>query len=538
MRDIFIQLLNMSIVASWMIVAVVIFRFVFKKAPKWIVGMLWCMVGIRLLCPFSIRSKFSLVPSPKTIVVEGNNVVVDTGINGVDATLNAYLQQAYDDADEMTTVSNSEKILHSSTAAILLAVWVVGVCVLILGSIISYIRLKHRLKEATRYTDNVYQTEHIDSPFVFGFFRPVIYVPYRLGEEQLECVIMHEKAHIKRKDYMIKPIGYVLFAIYWFNPLVWLAYLMLCRDIELACDEKVIRELGYDKKKIYSQTLLQCSLPQSMLLACPVAFAEIGVKERVVNVMKLKKTKVGLIIGAFAAVALVTIGFMTNPLAASKKSEETTKPTVMQPTSEDVVAADNDAKEEIEEVKPEETKTEAEIQETKPETESMTQDEQPATQETNNVPAQSEIESTPALAEDEAIEPTTAEVVETTSGADLASLANPTLGFGIITRAFTSDHLAIDFAAPEGTPLVAAFGGTVTATGFDAKNGNYIVITNADGWSVYYNNCQEVSVSVGQSVSAGFEIGTVGSTGQSTGPHVHFALANPSGIFVDPTPYL
>lgn len=558
MKEIFVQLLNMSIVASWLIVAVVLFRFLFKKAPKWIVGLLWCMVGFRLICPLSFHSRFSLVPSQNTIVVEGNNVVVDSGISSVDDTLNAYLQQATHET-ETTVVSNSEKILTSQTVAILLYVWVAGICVLVFGSMFSYLRLKHRLKDATRYEDNIFQTEKIDSPFVFGILRPVIYIPYKLQAKQLECVIMHEKSHIKRKDYLIKPIGYILFAIYWFNPLVWIAYIMLCRDIELACDEKVIRELGYDKKKIYSQTLLECSIPQSMLLACPVAFAEVGVKERIVNVMKLKKTKKGIIVGAFAAVALVAIGFMTNPLSTSRKAEDATSQEKYQPAQEDtqeneivspVVEETAKPVEEQDEAKKEEgtitseaantsNAKDSEASEVKPATVSTEQESVSATasQDTQAVDAPEVKEQ--ATQESESQEQAAAEAPaesQTEAVGDIIQCA-PVMGYKIITRGFSGDHLAIDYAEAEGTPLVAAFSGTVTAAGFDSNNGNYIVITNGAGWSIYYNNCKDVSVSVGQNVGAGAVIGTLGSTGLSTGPHVHFALSNPSGSFVNPLDY-
>lgn len=575
MKVLFISLLNMSIVASWLIVAVILFRLIFKKAPKWIVALLWCLVGFRLLCPFSIQAPFSLIPSTNTFIVDSNNVTMDTGINNMDSALNAYLMQSYNETNG-TTVSFGEKLITSSTATVLLYIWIAGIIFLVIGSLISYIRLKGKLNDAVRYEGNIYQTDRISSPFVFGIIRPRIYIPYSLESDQMECVILHEQAHIKRRDHIIKPVGYLLLSVYWFNPLVWVAFIMLCRDIELACDERVIREMGLDKKRLYSETLLKCSIPQSMLLSCPVAFAEVSVKERIVNIMKIKKTNKLFVLGAILVALAVVAVFTTNPVKASTDDKE--EPVVIHLSSPIVNLNDtaNSAENTVtENVSKTQDITSLGVSEPTNIVADTTVDKDMSNEsvaESGNVSGDAtSVTETPAMAEvpagpetpsvgtpsvtvdDSTTTDTSTNPDNTTASENTTTLKTPAAqevstpttsvpkiilpvsGNAVLTHGFDSDHQATDYSAPTGTPLVASISGTVTATGFDEANGNYLVITSADGWSVYYNNCDSITVSVNSTVNAGDTVATLGSTGNSTGPHLHFAVSDAKGTFYDPT---
>lgn len=511
MKEAFIGLLNMCIPASIMIVAVIAFRLVFRKAPKVIVRILWCLVGLRLICPVMIKSPLSLIPSQTSFVVKENNEVrSSTGISGVDDTLNRYLMQECEKAGG-EVISNGKRIITSKAATVLLIIWAAGIAVLLSKSLISYLKLKTKLRESVRYEEGVYQTDKLTTPLVFGIVHPVIYVPFKLSGEQLECVVMHEKTHIKRKDYLIKPLGYILFSVYWFNPLVWVAYALFCHDVEMACDEMVIDELGHEKKGIYARTLLECSAPESMLMACPVAFAEVGVKERIVNVMKMGKSKSGVVISAVLVAVAIAVFFMTNPVNASQRGDYKDEKEL------NVTAAEEINKEEI--VNDEKTADTLTVK-----------DEETVTE---NSDAKEDYTVTSEASNNEAGENSKEESKETI--VTELSLVCPIPGDGMrITMAYSEKHKAVDWAAALGTPLVASFDGSISATGFDTTNGNYIVIKDAEGNCAFYNHCDTVDVKVDQVVTAGTQIGTLGATGSCTGPCLHFAVSDTNGEFIDP----
>ncbi len=249
MNNIFLQVTNMSIIAGWLIIAVMCFRVAFRRAPKWIMGVLWLFVAVRLLCPYAIKTSFSLVPSDRVISQSGERVNIDTGINGVDNLLNEYLKGARE-----TIVS--EKTFDFGRLAII--IWTCGVAAMLIFGLVSYIRLRLRLSDAVKFGDNIFSTEKINSSFVCGIIKPVIYIPYGLSDDMLDYVLMHENMHIKRKDYIVKPLAYLTLCVHWFNPLVWAAYALFCQDIELATDERVIRNIGFDKKEDTEPT--QCPL--------------------------------------------------------------------------------------------------------------------------------------------------------------------------------------------------------------------------------------------------------------------------------------
>ena len=310
MSDLFLKIVNMSISASWLVVAVLILRLVLKKAPKWVNVLLWGIVAVRLICPFSFESALSLIPSAETIpekIISGPSFDVQTGITPIDNRINDYLGDRYFEGVTVPT-NNGNNVM-----TILTIVWIIGILLLATYTIISYQRLNRKVDTAVHYKDNIFQSENVSSPFVLGIINPRIYLPFSMNEQDMEHVVAHEQAHICRKDHWWKPLGFLLLTIYWFNPLMWLAYVLLCRDIELACDEKVIKELDNEQRADYTQALVACSVNRRMIAACPLAFGEVGVKERVKSVMNYKKPAFWIIILAVIACVIVAVCFLTNP---------------------------------------------------------------------------------------------------------------------------------------------------------------------------------------------------------------------------------
>ena len=310
MSDLFLKIINMSISASWLVLAVLLLRFVLKKAPKWVNVLLWGIVAVRLAFPFSIESALSLIPSAETIspgIMMDNVPSVQTGVPAINSVINPVIGSSLAPAPGAS--ANPLQIW----IPILSIVWVIGVVALLLYTAVSYWRLRHKVSEAVILRDNIYQSENVASPFVLGVFGPRIYLPYNMDGQDLNHVVAHEQAHIRRKDHWWKPLGFLLLTLHWFNPLIWLAYVLLCRDIELACDEKVIKELGNEQRADYTQALVACSVNRRMIAACPLAFGEVGVKERVRSVMNYKKPAFWIIILAVIACVGVAVCFLTNP---------------------------------------------------------------------------------------------------------------------------------------------------------------------------------------------------------------------------------
>lgn len=345
MANFFLEIVNMSIMASYLIVAVIVLRLVLTKAPKWIRGILWGLVGIRLVVPFSFESMFSLLPGKSPIpadTLQSTATGTDVGTPPVMPDFSTSAGAAPQSTDVAGTFAPVEETLQTGGVFwtdILAIVWLVGMIVMLAYCIISYLRLKRRMADAVIYNGGlcvdgckedasekrrkkcaIYQSEKVTSPFVLGFFKPRIYVPFQMTEKDMECVIAHEKAHIARKDHWIKPIAFILLSFYWFNPLVWVAYILLCRDIELACDEKVIKEMGENHKKAYSEALLKCSAPGRMISACPLAFGEVGVKKRIVNVLNYKKPAFWIILVSLLLCVVVAVCFMTKPKTEGEKN--------------------------------------------------------------------------------------------------------------------------------------------------------------------------------------------------------------------------
>ena len=320
MNEFFLKIINMSISASWLIFAVLILRLVLKKAPKWVNVLLWGIVAIRLICPFSFESALSLIPSAETFpkkIISGPSFDVQSGITPVDNRINDYLGDRY--FEGVTVPANN----GNNIMTILTIVWTIGILLLVAYTVISYWRLRRKVDTAVRYKDNIFQSENVKSPFVLGIIKPRIYLPFNMNGQDLEHVVAHEQAHIHRKDHWWKPFGFLLLTIHWFNPLVWLAYVLLCRDIELACDEKVIKELGNEQRADYTQALVACSVNRRMIAACPLAFGEVGVKDRVKSVMNYKKPAFWGVVLAVIVCVFVAVCFLTNPVTKNNGTDGT-----------------------------------------------------------------------------------------------------------------------------------------------------------------------------------------------------------------------
>lgn len=314
MGDIFLKLLNMSITAGWLVLAVLAVRFLFRKMPRWICCLLWGVVAIRLLVPFSIESVFSLQPSAEPIqsvtVVEGEIMPVpsiDSKLSFVENQVNPVLRDtfAYPKTEGVAPLQVVTEVAGG--------IWLVGMLLLIAVAMVSTIRLQLLVREAICCRENVSLCDAVTSPFILGMIRPRIYLPSTLAEGEMDYILAHEKAHLKRGDHLWKPIGYLILCVYWFHPLCWIAYILLCRDIELACDEKVIRDMSFEDKKEYSRVLLSCAAQRRYVLTCPLAFGEVGVKDRVKSVLNHKKAAVGISILAILICIMIAVCFLTNP---------------------------------------------------------------------------------------------------------------------------------------------------------------------------------------------------------------------------------
>lgn len=686
MKELFTGILNISISAGILIIVCVLVRLIFRKMPKFVRCLMWLLVAVRLAIPFAIESPLSLLPAREYVTVSSNNEAADKvadkaeHINNVDSadtakdtvaktSVKTSAQNAADKSNvaEVDTVesinsvaaeNNAEKISENTaenTAEsintpgsvsflggidvmyVLSIVWIVGVAAFLIYALVSYIRLRRLVDDAVLLRDNIYQSERAGTAFILGVIRPRIYVPYGLGLNELYMSISHERAHISRRDHLVKPLGFIIAAVYWFNPLVWLAYILLCRDIELACDEKVIKKIGYDKKKDYSQALLNLSIPRKYISACPVAFGEVGINERIKNVLTMKKGKKIIIAVAVAICAVLAICFLTYPKKPKNNSGDTAKTQTTDETketiTEDLAANENESSTEVKEAESNEENASSEDEEastvgdaadsdiygventgtkkvvyilkgdgdtvnlgdkiiidgeevqlvsaaSNEDFASLVASHQTTIDEETGEEQALEIYITDisaaeaaAKAEEEAAEAaggvasTTKddlgnEVVEYSYKdpssdktevhivklylQDTVALPNstsnedhniyfPVIGSGTITRQFSEEHQGVDIAAEEGTVVVSLYDGTVEEVGKDDKDGNYIIIKNEKGCTVKYSHLKDApNVSKGNKVDLGEEIGKVGSTGESTGPHVHIEVTDEKGTLIDP----
>ena len=311
MAAVFLKLLNLSISASWLVLAVLVLRLVSKRSPKWMNVLLWGIVALRLVLPFSIESALSLIPSAETVspaVVQfAPAPTITSGVSVIDNAVNPSLSEHF---SAVPTASVNPLYVWAYLAG---WVWLIGLGAMLLYALVSYLRLRRRVSVSLCVRENIYLCDAISSPFILGVVKPRIYLPSGLDEVQRQNVLSHERAHLARRDHWWKPLGFALLAVYWFNPALWLAYTLLCRDIELACDERVIRTMDESAVKTYSTVLLACSMPRKAVITCPLAFGEIGVKERVRNALHYKKPAFWVVAASVAVCVVVAVCFLTNP---------------------------------------------------------------------------------------------------------------------------------------------------------------------------------------------------------------------------------
>ena len=311
MAAVFLKLLNLSISASWLVLALLALRLVSKRSPKWMNVLLWGIVALRLVLPFSIESALSLIPSAETVspvaVQSAPAPTITSGVSVIDNAVNPSLSEHF---AAVPTASVNPLYVWTEIAG---WVWLIGLGAMLLYALASYLRLRRRVSVSLPIQDNIYLCDAISSPFILGVVKPHIYLPSGLDEVQRQNVLSHERAHLARRDHWWKPLGFALLAVYWFNPVLWLAYTLLCRDIELACDERVIRTMDESAVKTYSTVLLACSMPRKAVITCPLAFGEVGVKERVKNALHYKKPAFWVVAASVTVCIVVAVCFLTNP---------------------------------------------------------------------------------------------------------------------------------------------------------------------------------------------------------------------------------
>lgn len=310
MEELFLTVVNLSLTAGWLVLAVLALRLLLRKAPRWSFCLLWGLVALRLMFPFSLESSFSLIPSAQPLpreILSTATPQIQSGIPAVNSAVNPILQEA------LAPAAGASVNPTQVWSFLLSRIWLAGIAGLLLYALVSTLLLKRRLATATLLEDNIRQSEQVGSPFVLGLFRPVIYLPYHIAEEDLTYVLAHERTHIRRLDHWWKLLGYVLLSIYWFHPLMWVAYVLFCRDLEGACDEKAIRTLDQQARKGYSTALLNCSIHRRPAAPCPLAFGEAGVKSRVKAVMHYKKPAFWVVVIALIACAIAALCFLTSP---------------------------------------------------------------------------------------------------------------------------------------------------------------------------------------------------------------------------------
>ena len=310
MNDVFIGILNNALISSFLIIAVIVVRFFIKRAPKWIACALWALVAIKLVLPFRMESVLSLVPSSQPIPSDIEYTAIphiETGVAAVNQVVNPVLVENFSPKPEYSVNPLQIVIFVCSN------VWLIGILCLLLYLFISYFILRKKVEASKKIEKNVFVCDEVRSPFILGIVKPRIYLPSGLSADGIECVLEHERTHLKRCDHLWKPLGFIILSLYWFHPLCWVAYVLLCKDIELACDEKVTKDKDNNWKATYCQTLLDCNNQRKMITVCPVAFGEVSVKKRVKSVLRYKKPGFWIVVIAIAISTIVAVCFMTNP---------------------------------------------------------------------------------------------------------------------------------------------------------------------------------------------------------------------------------
>lgn len=305
------KLLENSISASFLIAVILVLRLLLRKSPRWISCALWGFAGIRLVIPITIESALCLIPRFPRNFSHLTNVESEIIVPPVASP-----------APASSHIENTSAQGNADILSILALVWLIGALGIFTYSVISAVITSRKVIGSVCKKDNVYLCDNISTPFVMGFIKPKIYLPSDISRKDIRCVITHEKAHIDRLDYITRPLGFTILCLHWFNPLVWVAYIMFCRDVELACDEKVVKRMSVKEKKNYSKALIRCSAPKAYIKASPIAFAEVGVKKRIVSVLNYKKPALWIMLLSLAVCLFVPLCFMSNPVSTNAVTEE------------------------------------------------------------------------------------------------------------------------------------------------------------------------------------------------------------------------
>lgn len=317
MEAVFSKLVGISLVANWLILAVVVLRLLLKKAPRRVTCILWLIVALRLIVPFSIESPVSMIPQTTSVIQEA----VDTNLIHPEVISSVMTPEPGQDETNAAYVRNGQHM------PVLPLIWCGGMAAMLCYFAFSYLRMRHLVREAARETGNIWICDAVTTPFILGLIRPRIYLPSGLSGATRECVIAHEQCHLRWRDHWWKPLAFVLLAVYWFDPLVWVSYALLCRDIEFACDERVIHHYGITDKKAYSRALLECSTGKRLVLACPVAFGETAVTQRIRNVLRYKRPRFWVILVCAVVIAVIAVGFLTVPAKTAAPDLQESAPT-------------------------------------------------------------------------------------------------------------------------------------------------------------------------------------------------------------------
>lgn len=579
MVNLFVTVLNMSIKASACILAIMLVRLLLMRAPKIFSYLLWAVVLVRLICPVAFTTGFGVIPgtpvigtdigSESRVGAENNYMPQEqvttvknqpAGTQGQEAEPEAVPDQGEArvpgyDADSASYYYEDERnerfflAAPEETLKIMAVIWVGVVLALVLYSAVRYMCFLRSLR-----------SKKVQSPFVAGIFHPNIYLPEGLDQTQKQLVLEHENTHIRRLDHVIKPIAYLVCCIHWFNPLVWAAFWLMERDMESSCDEAVLRRIGYDKRKDYAKTLL-CLAGEGWKAGYPIAFGENNVKSRIKRVVKMKKTGVGIGIATAAVVCLVTVLLLVDaaedegPHSTQASSDNVIVTLPEEKISEKVVAsaAPTAPSEEEDEKDVEDGEGQAALEEyvTPDMIDSDSTREIGSDQEADGVDytyipeGQAGDETIMNYDPDRLRDQFEVLLLPETDGAvtDEEILFSCPVeyerisdGFGTRVHPATGDeklHSGIDFAAEQGTPVTAAADGIVVKTGEDAACGHYVIILHGNGDATYYSCLNEILAEEGQQVSRGDQIATVGNTGTSTGPHLHFAVSR-DGKYIKP----
>lgn len=318
MENVFVEILNMGLTATWVVLAILAVRALCHKAPRSLLVGLWALVGLRLVCPFLAESILSLIPSAEIVSPEilfAERPTIHTGVAMLNSTVNPLISEHLSPWYSVSGTPIDSVNPMQIVAFVAAVIWIIGMAVMFIYSLSAYLWLRCKVKVSLCLRDNIYLCDSIATPFVFGIIKPRIYLPSGMEEGEMACVIAHEAAHIRRKDHWWKTIAFFLLSVYWFQPLLWISYLLFSKDIERACDERVVREMEPEERKGYAEALVACSVQKRRMFACPLAFGEVGVKNRVKSVLNYKKSAFWLVAVTVLAGVAVAVCFLTNPVS-------------------------------------------------------------------------------------------------------------------------------------------------------------------------------------------------------------------------------